>query len=376
MTSQALPATSAQTPTAMPMSRVVALLLLVGAFFTAEEVLMDVAGRRSELAGRDIANGAVFWAVWAALAPLAVLGIRRWSLVARPLLPPLALHLVAAIALSAVHNVVSFAVENVVAHPSEVFSGTSHATMNGTAFVWGLFTGAIFYASILMVHTLDRYRSLYAAERVEAAALGQELTQAKLDTLRGQLRPHFLFNTLNAISVFVKEDADSAQQMILRLSRLLRRSLDEDAHEVALECELAFVGDYLDIQRGRFGDRLVVDLDVDASARRARVPVFLLQPLLENAIEHGQTAGRCAVALRIARVGRAGDEMLAITVTDEGAGIDTERPLNERVGLTNTRERLRHMYGSRATMILSSTRAAAPRGTRVLIQIPLRAAST
>ena len=136
-----------------------------------------------------------------------------------------------------------------------------------------------------------RYRSLYAAEQISAAALETELTQSKLDTLRSQLRPHFLFNTLNAVSVLVTEDADKAQQMLLRLSTLLRRSLDERAQEVPLRQELAFANDYLDIQRGRFGDQLAVHLAIDPAVLNACVPVFLLQPLLENAIEHGKTEG-------------------------------------------------------------------------------------
>src|SRR5205823_14489924 len=110
-----------------------------------------------------------------------------------------------------------------------------------------------FYATIVMIYTAVRFRSLYVAEQLSATALEAELTRAKLDSLRSQLRPHFLFNTLNAISIFVKEDADKAQQMILRLSTLLRRSLDEEAHEVPLRQELGFVQDYLDIQHWRFG---------------------------------------------------------------------------------------------------------------------------
>src|SRR6202023_4049371 len=121
------------------------------------------------------------------------------------------------------------------------------------------------YALVVMVYTALRFRTMYVAERLSAAelasrsaALEAELTRSKLDTLRSQLRPHFLFNTLNAISVFVTEDADKAQQMILRLSTLLRRSLDEEAHEISLRQELAFVEDYLEIMRGRFGDQLMV----------------------------------------------------------------------------------------------------------------------
>src|SRR5439155_3113446 len=100
-------------------------------------------------------------------------------------------------------------------------------------------------------------------------------------------RPHFLFNTLNAISVFMTEDADKARQMLLHLSTLLRRSLDEEAHEASLRQELAFVDDYLAIQRGRSGGQLLVQFDVDPAVLDARFPVFLLQPLPENAIEHG-----------------------------------------------------------------------------------------
>lgn len=158
---------------------------------------------------------------------------------------------------------------------------------------------------------------MYLAEQLSAAALETELARSKLDTLRSQLRPHFLFNTLNAISVFVVEDTGKAQQMILRLSTLLRRNLDEEAHAVTLERELAFVNDYLDIQRGRFGDDLIVDVAVDPAVLAARVPVFLLQPLLENAIEHGKSEDRpTTIALGASRE----HDELRITLVDDGPG--------------------------------------------------------
>src|SRR5262249_56905302 len=142
-----------------------------------------------------------------------------------------------------------------------------------------------------MVYTAVRFRTMYAAEQLSAgelarrsAALEAELTRSKLDTLRSQLRPHFLFNTLNAISVFVTEDADKARDMLLRLATLLRRSLDEEAHEVTLAQELAFVNDYLEIQRGRFGDQLTVRLGVDPAGLGAGRARFLFQPLPRNPI--------------------------------------------------------------------------------------------
>lgn len=330
-------------------SRVVGLALVVGVFFTAEEMLMHLAGGRSGLALGDIADGTIFWVVWALLTPFAVAAVRRWPLYERPLARPLIVNLVVALALATIHNLIAYGVPSVV----------QGKPVNGTAFVWGLFTGVLFYAVIVMIYTAARFR-------LTAATLERELTQTKLDTLRSQLRPHFLFNTLNAISVFVKEDADKAQEMILRLSTLLRRSLDEEAHEVSLENELAFVNDYLDIQRGRFGDRLAIDVSVDPAMLGANVPVFLLQPLLENAIEHGRSEGTSSVALSV----RGHDDMLHITVTDDGPGVGPIGPLRERVGLRNTRERLRHLYGARATVHLSST---LPAGARVEILIPLHA---
>ena len=333
----------------MRISRVVGLALIVGVFFTAEEVLMHLAGGRTGLALGDVVDGAIFWLVWALLTPFAVAAIRRWPLDARPLALPLITNLVAALALATLHNLIAYGVPAVV----------QGRAVSGTAFVWGLFTGVLFYAVIAMIYTAARFR-------FTAATLARELTQTKLDTLRAQLHPHFLFNTLNAISVFVKEDADKAREMILRLSTLLRRSLDEEAHEVPLANELAFVNDYLDIQRGRFGARLAVDVSVDPAVLGADVPVFLLQPLLENAIEHGRSEGMCRVALRVAADG----DLLNISVTDDGPGVDRKAPLRERVGLTNTRERLRHLYGSRASVDLA---AAAPTGARVEIRIPLHA---
>lgn len=148
--------------------------------------------------------------------------------------------------------------------------------------------------------------------------------------------------------------------MLLRLSTLLRRSLDEQSHEVTLQQELAFLNDYLDIQRVRFGDRLTVQLTVDPAALSARVPVFLMQPLLENAIEHGGSDdGRTTIDLTVTRH----DGTLNLVLDDQGPGVSHAR---EGIGLGNTRERLLHLYGTRASVTLSTT----DRGTRVELRLP------
>jgi len=209
--------------------------------------------------------------------------------------------------------------------------------------------------------------------RTKSAKLEAELTQSKLDTLRSQLRPHFLFNTLNAISVFMTEDAEKARHMLLHLSTLLRRSLDEAAHEVSLRQELAFVEDYLEIMRGRFGDQLTVRIAVAPTVLDARFPVFLLQPLLENAIEHGKTDdNRSTIVLCAARQ----DDQLHVTLEDDGPGMAHGDRAHEGIGLRNTRARLHHLYGSAASVQLRPARGSADsRGMRVEIRIPFSEAS-
>lgn len=356
----------------MRVSRTVALALVVGIFFVAQEVLTDLANGRHVRVAQDVVVVLLFWAVWACLTPLVLIAARHWPLDARPVYRPFLAHATIAVVLSAAYDVIIVGVRSVVLYlrGGIAFREALLKTASLPAFVWGLFTGAFFYAVVVMVYTALRYRSLYAAEQVSAAALETELTQSKLDTLRSQLRPHFLFNTLNAVSVLVTEDADKAQQMLLRLSTLLRRSLDERAQEVPLRHELAFANHYLDIQRGRFGDQLAVHLAIDPAVLNACVPVFLLQPLLENAIEHGRTEGRrTAIALAAGRE----DDLLYVALEDDGPGVAGDGPLHEGIGLGNTRARLLHMYGTRATVALGTAhRQGTWRGASVEIRIPYR----
>ena len=221
----------------MRTSRAVALALMIGAFFTAQEILMDLARRRPDAARQDVVDGLLFWALWVALSPAVLLALRRWPVDAKPLSRRVVGHAGVAVTLSVAHNLLAVAALSLVVPvwPAGSLSAALLANTNPTAFVWGVFTGVLFYSAILMSYAVVRFQRLYVAERVSAAALEAELTRSKLDTLRSQLRPHFLFNTLNAISVFVTEDAEKAERMLLQLSALLRRSLDEEAHEVPLE---------------------------------------------------------------------------------------------------------------------------------------------
>jgi len=180
------------------------------------------------------------------------------------------------------------------------------------------------------------------AQELTASRLEAALSRAQLDTLRRQLQPHFLFNTLNAIRVLVQQgQAEEGEHLIGQLSDLLRLALRHGEHtEVPLRDELAFVDHYLQIQRARFPDRLSVEMDVPGELLELPVPPLLLQPIVENAVEHGVLPKIEPSCLRL--VARRRGSELVIEVIDDGVGPPPQ--INEGVGLRNVRERLAQLY--------------------------------
>ena len=201
----------------------------------------------------------------------------------------------------------------------------------------------IYWVIVAVSFAFDYYRK-YRERELRTMELEKQLAQAKLQALQMQLNPHFLFNTLHSISSLMHQDVEAADGMITRLSDLLRTALDSsDTQEVTLRQELEFLQRYLEIEQTRFGRRLTVKTDVAPDTLDARVPNLILQPLVENAIRHGiephAKPGR--VELRSQR--EAGT--LVLEVCDNGAGLRKDEPAGERVGLSNTRARLRTLYG-------------------------------
>jgi two-component system LytT family sensor kinase len=354
-------------PEGMRTSRIVALALLVGTFFVAQEALTELALGHPVQVVNDVEVVLRFWVAWALLAPFVLKALRRWPLDTRPMYVPIVAHVSVAAVLASAHSVITVSVYPIARglfstwSLREAFRGVLHQRASPVMVTSDVFTSAVFYAVAVMVYTAVGFR-------MKSTALEAELTQSKLDTLRSQLRPHFLFNTLNAISVFMTEDAEKARQMLLHLSTLLRRSLDEEAHEISLRQELAFVDDYLAIMRGRFGEQLTVRIAVDPTVLDARFPVFLLQPLLENAIEHGKADdNRTTITL----CGTREDDQLHVTLEDDGPGVADGVMAHEGIGLRNTRARLHHLYGGAASVHLRPAGGSADaRGTRVEIRIP------
>ena len=232
-------------------------------------------------------------------------------------------------------------------------------------FDWEMMT----YWTIVGVGHAIRYHYQVRSKELSAAQLETRLVEAQLHTLQQQMQPHFLFNTLNTISALMHRDVDAADAMIARLSDLLRMSLQRvDVQEVELKEELDFLSKYLEIEQTRFRDRLSVVFDIQADTLDALVPNLLLQPLVENAIKHGigprPTPGQIVVRAR--RVGA----MLELDVQDNGVGLSQARltDFNRGVGLSNTRSRLDHLYGS---LHRFEFRQPAEGGLLVLIAIPM-----
>jgi len=213
-------------------------------------------------------------------------------------------------------------------------------------------------------------------EQKEAALRAQNAAHAaQLKMLRYQLNPHFLFNTLNAISTLVLDDKrDTAYRMVGSLSAFLRHSLDSDPEQrVTLAQEVDAINLYLGIEQLRFGDRLHVQMDIEPVAQEALVPSLILQPLIENAIKHA--VSRREEGGRIELIARRDGDMLDIHLRDDGPGFDENDPLpangHARVGLANTRERLRVLYGERQQLSICNC---APHGVDVHIRLPFETA--
>jgi two-component system LytT family sensor kinase len=232
------------------------------------------------------------------------------------------------------------------------------------------FFNLLVYGGIVAAHTAVTYYRKFHERELHAVALETRLTEARLQALQMQLNPHFLFNTLNAIASLMHTNVDAADRMLVRLSELLRYALDStNEQEVPLRKELDFLRRYLDIQRTRFGERLVILEEIAPEALDALVPNLILQPLVENAIEHGieprSRAGE--IVLRARR----DNGKLSLEVCDNGQGLDGGNTPKDGIGLSNTRARLQQLHGAQQRFeIVPNT----PRGVIVRIEMPFRPA--
>ena len=225
---------------------------------------------------------------------------------------------------------------------------------------WVFFSWTGFFIVILQFSRLrERERAI------------QELTQvakdAKLQTLMQQLNPHFLFNTLNSLGALIADQrTHDADRMLVRLGRFLRHVIDADHEDkIVLSSEFAMVRDYLAIQKVRFEDRLDFKIDLPADCEEAMLPVLILQPIIENAVKHGQN--RKTAVCHVSISARRHRDRLVLTIVDNGPGFSNLSDIDAGAGLSLIRERLSTHYGQEAQLMLSNSNA---KGAMITISVP------
>jgi len=321
--------------------------VMLGVIYAAPVYVEVRAEQHGHMAWRIFSWGILTWLAWAPLTPAIVWLARQYSLLGEAWKRNLIIHLPAFLFFSVLHSAAGTAItlwikpfDNMGDSPKTFwprFISRVPGSFGSDLLVYGGVVG-IFYA-------IDYYRK-YREREFQASRLEAQLAQAQLDSLRMQLHPHFLFNTLNSIVGLVRDNKNGAAvNMLVGLSDLLRHTLEYSSrHEVELREELNFIKLYLSIQEIRFSDRLRIELDIDPRTTKALVPNLILQPLTENALRHG--IARSANSGLVGISSAVTDGHLRLTVYDEGAGLPDDWQLkgSAGIGLANTIARLQQLY--------------------------------
>jgi two-component system LytT family sensor kinase len=329
---------------------VLAAATFLALIYSARNLVSSVSAGRPVDWVRQVGFEFLYWYIWAALTPLVLWFASRfrlergnWRRVAPPLL---VFGLLIAPIQAALETGIAFAIE--LARQGLTEDLLRRRAVLGRGILIESFSNVIIYLLIVSGHYAFDYYRKYREKETRSLELESRLTQAELHNLKMQLQPHFLFNTLHTISVLMMRDAGAANRMLIRLSDLLRLSLDSvGSQEVSLKKELEFLNGYLEIEQTRFQDRLQIRLEVDPATLDAKVPSLILQPLVENSIRHGIAKLSRGGLIEISSTVSNGE--LKLEVRDNGPGLPTSGPefLQEGVGLSNTRARLQQFYGSK-----------------------------
>ena len=353
--------------------------------FAGQAFLYALWAGRPFQAGAALLSSMLFWYLWGALG-LAVLRLAaRFPISGPHVRRHVAVHALTSLVAAGVHVGLRAAAER-------AFRGRGADGVE-TFFVEQFHLDVLVYWGILGAHHALTFHRQAVARAAEAGALASRtanleamIATAQLNALRAQLEPHFLFNTLQAVSTLMRNDVALADQTLGRLSALLRRVVDSaDIQEVTLADELQLADEYLAIQATRFQTRLIVERQVDPGIENALVPILVVQPLIENACLHGisrrPAGGR--VVLRAERVHdetggapSSGQDILRLSVINDGPepqsngeSPDSEVSPREGVGLSNTRKRLEALYGERQAIVM---RRQPGGGVATVIEIPFR----
>ena len=319
--------------------------------------------------------GVLMWLVWAPLTPAMVWVARRYSLIDGAWKSSLLVHLPAFLLISIIHSAAATAITinmrpfDEMGSSPQVFWPRFLSRIPGS-----LGSDLLIYCGVIGIcYALDYYRK-YREREIVTTRLEAQLAQAQLDSLRMQLHPHFLFNTLNSIVGLVRDNKNhAAVNMLVGLSDLLRYTLEHsNRQEVELREELNFIKLYLSIQEIRFSDRLHIEFDIDPATTKAMVPNLILQPLTENAVRHGFARSVASGVVGISSTVE--DGQLRLTVYDNGAGLPDNWQLNGStgIGLANTSARLQQVYDDNHQFDIRNRDGG---GVEVVIVMPLITAS-
>jgi len=336
---------------------------LIVVTFSVQAYVFAVARGRPDNFWHEFLVASTEWYVWAALTPLVLFLCRRFRIASQNWPRAVLLHLVAGIVISFLQLAIQVRL-NFIVNPGYkmtywrvlYFFATFKLHMNLLTYwvIVALNHGVYYYEQ-------SRAREL-AWSRMEA-----DLANAQLQVLNMQLHPHFLFNTLHSISTLISDDPQAARQMVLKLSDLLRASLNKiDQPEVPLHQELELLECYISIEQTRFKDRLIIEKEVHASALACAVPTMILQPLVENAVRHG--IGKHRQADRIAIVAQRTNGRLLLEVRNCVGSVENGGPAPVRgIGLANTRARLEQLYGSQYSFEIANRESG---GVAVKLSLP------
>jgi two-component system, LytTR family, sensor kinase len=343
-------------PLVRPVGLAALAFLSVGQVVVVHAAMFEALGRgvRWSVVARA---GVVNLVVWAVLLIPVRFVIQRFPLGGDRLWSRLAIHIVAGVAFATLHATL-YIIGIGQGGDGELASNVHYILVRR------LYLDAFIYGALVCADWAARLWRRERQQALHAVELERSLAEAQLLVLRGQLQPHFLFNTLHAVSTLMHRDVDAADRVLGRLAELLRASLRSlQAPEISLREEILLLEPFLEIARTRFQDRLAIEIAIDDGLDDVKVPALVLQPLVENALQHGiarrRSGGRIWIGARLRAAG------VELSVEDDGAG--PHAPIREGVGLGSTRARLARLYPDAHELVLE------PRGgggTCVRVVIP------